>query len=316
MPRTMMKAVRIHDYGGPEALSVEEVARPEAGAKQVLVRIFSSGVNPADWKMRAGLFKQFAPISMPWVPGLEGVGIVEVVGAGVHQFKTGQAVFGPFAGSYAEYAAVPAGDLRIKPASLSFAEAAGAPVGALTAWGALFDAGQAQAGQRVLVHGAAGGVGHFVVQLAKWRGAHVIGTASAGNLEFIRSLGVDDAIDYTVGPFEKTIRDVDLVVDTVGGDLPERSVAVLKPGGTLVTVAGMLSPDLGKAKGIKSVRAGRTAMANFDQVIRLIEAGTVRVVIGKTFTLADVRKAHELIQTGHGRGKIILQVADPQGKQE
>ena len=178
-----MKAIQIQDYGGPEVLETVEVPIPHPGKDQVQIQIHAAGVNPADWKMRAGYYKQFRQVPMPWIPGLEGAGVVTEVGPGVTQFKVGQAVFGVFSGAYAEYAIAPVSDIQPKPDSLTFEEAASISMGALTAWGAVIDTVQVQAGQRVLVHGGAGGVGLYAVQFARWKGAHVIATSSAANAE-------------------------------------------------------------------------------------------------------------------------------------
>ena len=308
MSTATMKAVRIHAFGGPEVLSVEEVPVPQPGEGQVLVRVHAAGVNPADWKMRSGHYQRFMPLPLPWTPGLEGAGVVKAVGSGVTQFKPGQAVFGAFMGAYAEYALANAGDLQPKPGRVSFTEAATITVGALTAWGAVVDTAQVKAGQRVLVHGAAGGVGLFAVQLAHSKGAHVIGTASAGNLDFVRSLGADEVIDYTAGPFEKAVHEVDAVIDTVGGDVHEHSLPTLHKGGIFVTVAAMLPEDFGRAQGIRFARAGRAAVTNLGEIRELVEKGKLRPVVGKVFPLAQARQAQELSQTGHGRGRIVLQM--------
>ena len=191
MSEIKMQAARVHDYGGPEVLVVEQAPRPEPKAGEVLIRVKAAGVNPADWKIRGGAYKQFMPLQFPWIPGLEGAGTVEALGAGVSTFQQGQEVYGILSSSYAEYAIALAKDIQPKPSNLTFEQAATVPVGALTAWGAVINSANVQAGQRVLVHGAAGGVGAFAVQLARWKGAHVTGTASAGNLEFVKSLGAE-----------------------------------------------------------------------------------------------------------------------------
>ncbi len=301
-----MRAVQISDYGGPEMLRITEVPIPQPGDGQVLIRVRAAGVNPADWKFRSGDMRQFAPLEMPWTPGLEGSGIIDALGPGVTQFRGGEPVYGPFSGAYAELALASAATLVPKPENISFEEAATIPVGALTAWGALFDAANAQPGQRVLVQGAAGGVGLFVVQFARWKGMHVIGTASTANVDFVRSLGAEEVIDYTAGPFEEKVRDVDVVIDTVGGDLWERSLQVLRPGGTFVTVAGRLPEGFGQAQGIRAPRAGRTDVANLKEINRLVAEGIVRPQVYAAFPLDEARQAHELSQTGHGRGRIVL----------
>jgi NADPH:quinone reductase-like Zn-dependent oxidoreductase len=305
-----MQIIRVHDYGGPEVLQLEQAPIPAPQAGQVLVRVYASGVNPADWKYRAGLYKNFLPMTFPWIPGLEGAGMVEVVGDGVSAFHTGQAVFGAMPGSYAEYVVVQAANLQLKPENLTFNEAAAVQVGALTAWGAVIDSAQVQSGWRVLVHGAAGGVGLFVVEMAHWKGARVIGTASTRNLEFVRSLGAEQVIDYNALRFEDVLHDLDAVIDTVGGDLPERSMKVLRKGGVFVTVAAQVNPEMGLPYGVRVIRGGRTAVENLKQINELLAAKKIWPVVGAVFPLAQAARAHELSQTGHGYGRIILHVAD------
>ncbi len=301
-----MKAIQFHDYGGPEVLVLEEVTRPEPGVGQVLIRVVAAGVNPADWKIRGGLYKAFNSVTLPAIPGLDGAGIIEAVGPDVTAFKPGDEVYGVFTSSYAEYVLASAGYIQPKPANLSFEEAAAVPVGALTAWGAIEAAG-VQAGQRVLIHGAAGGVGSFAVQLARWRGAHVIGTASAKNLEYIHSLGLQTALDYNAAPFETMVSGVDVVIDTVGG-LAQRSFKVLRPDGIYVTVAGKLEPDAGKAEGVRAVSTGRAAPAHLAELSVLLKSKELVPLVETVFPLAEARAAQELSATGHGRGRIILKI--------
>ncbi len=309
MPNKNMQAIRVHDYGGPEVLVLEQAPRPEPKADEVLIRVRAAGVNPADWKYRSGAYKQFMPLQFPWTPGLDGSGTIESVGANVTSFKKSDEVYGIVTSSYAEYALAKANEVQRKPASLTFEEAASLPVGALTAWGAI-ETAKVKNGQRVLVHGAAGGVGAYVVQLARWKGAHITGTASTRNLEFVRSLGAENVIDYSVTRFETVVHDLDVVIDTVGGDIAERSFQVLRPGGIYVTVAGRLAEDAGKAQKITAMSGRRAPGENLKQISELIEAKQLKVVTGAVFPLAEARKAHELSQTGHGRGRIILHVAD------
>jgi NADPH:quinone reductase-like Zn-dependent oxidoreductase len=183
-------------------------------------------------------------------------------------------------------------------------------MGVLTAWGAVIDTAKVEAGQRILVHGAAGGVGSYAVQLAKWKGAHITGTASADNLEFVRSLGAENVIDYNATRFETVLKDLDAVIDTVGGDLPERSLQVIRPGGVFGTIAARLADDAGKSQNIRAVSAGRASADKLKQISELVEAKQLKPVPGALFPLADVRQAHELSQTGHGRGRIILQIGN------
>ena len=310
MSTTTMKAIRFHDYGGPEVLVLEEVPIPQPEPGQVLVRVIAAGVNPADWKIRAGMFKAYGPMPLPSTPGLEGAGVIEAVGADVTRFSPGQEVFGILIGSYAEYALALEGNLQPKPASLSFDQAASVSVGALTAWAAI-ESDNLQSGKDVLIHGAAGGVGLYAVQLARWKGVNVSGTASAGNLDFIHSLGVETALDYKAAPFETKLHDMDAVIDTVGGDdLAKRSFKVLRPGGIFVTVAGRPGPDDGKAEGVRAMSAGRAPEANLTKISELLVSGVIKPVVGTVFPLAQAAKAQEMSQSGHGRGRIVLHVQD------
>ncbi len=196
MSNITMQAIRAHDYGGPDVLVLEQAPLPEPKADEVLIRVKAAGVNPTDWKMRAGLYKGFMQLPFPWTPGLEAAGSIEAVGADVSKFQKGQDVYGIVTGGYAEYAMASVHDLDVKPKSLTFDEATSVPMGALVAWQAVIEKAEVQPGQRILVHGAAGGVGTYAVQLARWKGASVIGTASANNVDFVRSLGVEAVIDY------------------------------------------------------------------------------------------------------------------------
>lgn len=305
----MMHAVRIHDYGGPDVLVYEKAPCPQPKAGEVLIRVNAAGVNPADCAMRTGAYKQFMPLQFPWTPGVEGAGTVEEVGADVSTFQIAQRVYGILSGTYAEYAIALAKDIQPIPAQLSFERAASIPMGALTAWGAVIDAANVEAGQHVLVHGAAGGVGLYAVQVARWKGAHVIGTASAGNLEFVRSLGAESVIDYNAAPFEEIVHDLDVVVDTVGGDIPERSWKVLRTDGIFVTVAARLAPEAGKAQGVRAVTGRRTAPEMLSKISELIVSKHITPVVDRVFPLKDARQAQELSQTRHGRGRILLQIA-------
>lgn len=307
MSETTMQAIRFHDYGGPEVLVLDQVDRPQPGAGQVLVRVVAAGVNPADWKMRAGYFKAYYPLSMPSTPGMEGAGVIEAIGADVTTFTVGQEVYGILAGSYAGYALAGVGDIQPKPAHLSFEEAAAVPVGALTAWSAI-EAVDLQDGQKVLIHGAAGGVGAYAVQLARLKGAHVIGTASAKNVDYVRALGVETVLDYSIAPFESLVSGLDAVIDTVGGDLAERSFKVLRQGGVYVTVAGRLAPDAGKAEGIRAVSASRATHEKLVPISALLKSNELVPVVGKVFPLEQARQAHEMSATGHGRGRILLKI--------
>lgn len=309
-----MKAVRLHAYGGVEVLAYEDAPRPVAGPGEVLVRVRATSVNPFDCAVRAGYMTGWYNYPLPHILGLDVSGVVADVGAGVDQVAVGDAVYAradpAHGGAYAEYVALNTNLVALKPRTLDDVHAAAIPHVLLTAWAGLYAGADLREGQRVLVHGAAGGVGHFAVQLARLRGAYVIGTASGRNLDFVRGLGADEAIDYTAVPFEQAVRDVDVVLDTIGGETQDRSWGVLKPGGILLSTVQSPSADTAAAHG---VRQGMVfaAMPNADALTRvaaLIDAGRVKVEVSTVLPLQDVRRAHELSETKHTRGKIVLQV--------
>ena len=322
MAKQAMQAIRVHQYGGPEQLKLEQIPCPEPQAGEVLIRVHAAGVLPAEWKMRQGFFKDVFPGSFPYIPGSAVAGVVEEIGLGVTNFKKGQAVFGrSIHGAYAEYTTTAVQPpaltpqtfslLALKPDALSFDEAATLSGGATIAWTALFEDGALQAGQQVLIHGAAGGVGLYAIQFARWKGAQVIGTTSTANVEFVRSLGAETVIDYTTTPFEQVVCDVDLVLDTIGGETLQRSMDVVKRGGTLVSLLEQPSQEQAQAR---SIRALNNAVLPTSELLRtiaqLIDEGRVRAVVGKIFPLQEARQAHELSQSGHGQGRIILHIAD------
>lgn len=320
-----MRAVRYHDYGGPEVLCYEEAPTPEPGPGEVLVRVRAAGVNPADRQIRAGLrFRLEKPFA--FIPGCEVSGIVEKCGSEVTALAVGDGVYGMtgFGGGYAEYAVAAADRLGRKPASVDHVHAAALPVAALTAWDALFEVGGLGAGQQVLIHAAAGGVGHLAVQLAKWRGARVIGTASARNEAFLRELGVDEFIDYRATAFEAVAQDVDVVIDTIpreaddatdvlAGETMARSWAVLKDGGILVSICANPAPDAeAVARGLRGAYAAAKPRGDhLNRLAGLVDEGQLRPDVGMVLPLREARKAHELIQTGHTRGKIVLRAQVP-----
>ncbi|MCC6612372.1 MAG: NADP-dependent oxidoreductase [Anaerolineae bacterium] len=309
-----MNAVRIHQFGGPEVLVYERAPMPEIAAGEVLVRVRAVGVNPVDWKTRSGSGRAAVGKSLPIILGWDVSGMVEAVAPDVTAFKPGDEVFGmvrfPELGSaYAEYVAAPATDLTPKPRSLTHVEAAAVPLVALTAWQALFDTLDLQPGQRILVHAAAGGVGHVGVQLARWRGADVIGTASAANEAFVRGLGASQVIDYTTTHFEEVVHDLDCVLDCVGTQTQTRSLAVIRPGGKLVGITGQVEPALAAARNIDVQRIlVHTSGEQQAQIAELIDSGELKVEVGEVFPLREARQAHELSETRHARGKIVLEV--------
>ncbi|MEV4945390.1 NADP-dependent oxidoreductase [Streptomyces sp. NPDC053755] len=306
-----MRVVTASEWGGPEVLTEARVARPEPGPTEILVRVHAAGLNPVDWKSRAtGGFGMWAETP---VLGYDVSGVVEAVGLGVTLYAPGDEVFGMpdfprQAGGYGEYVTGPARHFARKPASLSHVEAAALPLAGLTAWQSLVGTAALRPGQRVLVHAAAGGVGHLAVQIAKARGAYVLGTAGAAKQDFLRSLGVDEPIDYTATDFSEAVRDVDVVLDSVGGDYGTRSLPVLRDGGTLVTLP---SPDAAPA-GERGIRTGFTLVepdyAGLLGLVELVETGRLRPVVDTVLPLAEAAKAHELGESGRTRGKIVLTV--------
>jgi NADPH:quinone reductase-like Zn-dependent oxidoreductase len=310
MLQPTMQAMLVHGYGDIDQLALGVVARPAPQEGEVLVRVHAAGVNPIDWKIRQGLRKQILSMQFPYIPGMEIAGVVEEVGAGVTTLKVGQAVYGRSkTGAYAEYAIAAEQTLAAKPHTISFDEAATVPVGATTAWQGLFDTGKLERGQRVLIQGAAGGVGLFAVQLASQRGARVIATTSGANVEFVRSLGAEIVIDYTRTNLVDEVQDVDCVFDTVGETL-ETSLRVLKRGGILVALSGQPPVEQAKERGVQVI-ATRTQIESdlLKQLARLIDEGQLRTVIRATFPLSQTGQAHALGQQGHGRGRIVLHIA-------
>ena len=311
MATETINAIQVHAYGDADQLKLERIARPEPQEGEVLVRVYAAGVNPVDWKIRRGWLKDFLQLTFPYIPGADLAGVVEKVGPGVTAFQPGQEVFGRSSqGSYTEYGIAPASTLALKPKTLSFDEAATIPTGATTAWQGIFDHGNLQPGQRILILGGAGGVGLFAVQFARWKGAHIISTASTSNLEFVRSLGAETVVDYTKERVEDVVHNVDVVFDTVGGQALAGVLPTLKSGGTLVSIAGQ--PDEIKASELGVRTARFSAQANTDllnTLARLIDEGQVKVQVGHTFPLSEAAQAQELSEKGHGRGRIVLHIA-------
>ncbi|MDC0706500.1 MULTISPECIES: NADP-dependent oxidoreductase [Priestia] len=335
MSTNTMKAIRQHEFGGPEVLSYEEAPFPELKPGEVLVRVHAVGINPPDWYLREG-YKDLPPewqpaVSFPLILGSDMSGVVEAVATDVQGFSIGDEVFGmvrfPSMGesaAYAEYVTAPASDLALKPAGIDHVHAAGAPMAGLTGWQFLIELGHNEAnpfqpeshrplplnGKTVLVNGAAGGVGHLAVQLAKWKGAHVIAVASGKHESFLRELGADEFIDYTKSPPEDIVHDVDLVLDTLGGPTTGRFLRTLKRGGALFPVfIGFSDAEEAAKLGVTvSMTQVRSNGPQLVELGRLLDAGTVRVAIDSTFPLADARKAHERAARGHIQGKIVLTV--------
>lgn len=318
-----MKAIRYHRYGGPEVLVYEDAPKPEPGENQILIRAHAASVNPADWQIRAG--KRFLveePFSL--TPGFDVSGVVEAAGSGVTRFAPGDQVFAFLgienAGSYAEYVTCAETAAAFKPGSLDHIQAAALPVAALTAWQALFDTADLSKGETVLIQAAAGGVGHIAVQLARWKGARVIGTASAGNGEFLRGIGCEEVIDYRAVRFEDLVEDADVVLDsiirdandrtdTLARDALDRSFAVLKEDGFLVSLCAVPPPETAAAFGVRAAHIlAEPNGLQLAEIAGLTDAGRLVPFISTVIPLEDAAIAHELSQRGHTRGKIVLRV--------
>jgi NADPH:quinone reductase-like Zn-dependent oxidoreductase len=311
-----MKAVRFHEYGGPEVLKYEDAPKPEAAAGEVLVRVHATSVNPVDWKIRAGHLKGFREYPLPFILGWDVSGVVESVGSGVTQWKAGDEVFGrpdiARPGAYAEYIAVREGEIARKPKGLDHLHAAAISLVGLTAWQALFDVAELKAGQKVLIHAAAGGVGSMAVQFAKLKGLRVAGTASGRNQNLLKELGVDQPMNYETTRFEDVVQDADAVIDTMGGEIRTRSWKALKKGGILVALlGGPPSEDGAKALGVRqTVMWVKPNQAQLTEIGDLAASGKIRVLIDAVLPLREAAKAHEMSQTERTRGKIVLKVDD------
>lgn len=303
-----MKAVIVNEYGGSDVVQYIDIDRPAPQAGEVLVKVHAAGVNPVDWKIRGGLGQRMG-LSLPIHLGGEIAGTVEAFGSDVSGFKEGDAVFGIIGtGGFAEYAVVKAADLTRKPANLDFFHSAAVPLGALTAWQAMFDLGNLVAGQRLLVTGGSGGVGSLAIQIAKARGAHVTAMASGRNESYVRSLGVDEFIDYTKQPFEQEARDMDVVFDTVGGDTFQRAFLTVKKGGALVT-AVEFPKDESARYGVRAARVFcKPDAGQLAEIRDLVEAGQLKAHVATVLQLAEIREALALSEAGRTRGKIVLQV--------
>jgi NADPH:quinone reductase-like Zn-dependent oxidoreductase len=305
-----MKAVRVHQFGGLESIIYEEVSRPVPGGGQVLVRVKAAGVGPWDAWVRTG--KSALPQPLPLILGSDLSGVVEGVGSGVSNFQTGDEVFGvtnsQFTGAYAEYAVTDAGMIARKPVHLSYVEAASVPVVASTAWQMVFDHGQVDNTKLVLVHGAAGNVGSYAVQLAKRAGAKVIATAFTRDADYVRTLGADQVIDVQATHFEDRVKDVDVVLDTIGGETLNRSFAVLKPGGILVSSVAIPDQDKAARCRIRGVFFLVTVTSEgLTRIADLLDSSQLKTNVGEVLPLAEARLAHEMLAgKPHKRGKIVL----------
>lgn len=312
-----MKAIVMHQYGGPEVLEYQETPRPEPNEDEVLIRVIAASINPVDVAIRSGKYAEYFHTKLPLIPGMDAAGVVAKVGSKISKLKVGDPVYAFFTlsdeGGYAEFAIAKENEVAPKPPSLTYELAAAVPAVGSTAWQALVDAGHLQSGQTVLIHGGSGGVGHMAIQIAKARGAKVIATASTANQPFLESLGADEAIDYTKTKFEDVVKDVDVVLDAVGGETLAKSYGAVKKGGIIVTIADEPDQKALDAHGIRGVSISASPKSETSaELTRLIEAKKLTPVVTQVFPLAEVAKAQEQIATRHTRGKIVLRVApDP-----
>jgi len=317
-----MKAIRINEFGGPEVMKLEEVERPVAKSDEILVKVYAASVNPADYIVRQGGNDFLKPyLKLPLGLGLDAAGVVEEVGSDVINFKKGDKVYGVpdfLRGSYAEFIAAKAGNFALKPKSVGFNEAAAVPSCALIAWSGIVDVGKVHPGQRVLIHGAAGGVGNLAVQFAKWMGGYVIGTASASNIDFLKQLGADEVIDYKNQKFEDLLQDIDIVFNASpvrDNDKRLKSAKVLKIGGVFIDT--QLDSPFGED--FLNALSGKNAIGTFvgivinkeeclSEIAKLIDEGKVKVIVSKVYPLEKVAEAHRESETKHVRGKLVLEV--------
>jgi len=305
-----LKAIRIHDFGEPDVLKYEDIPESQPGPGEVRIRAIAAGVNPIDWKIRRG----YMELPLPMTMGSDVAGVVDAIGQGVDSFQPEDEVFGKASagqGGYAEYIVVNSTQIAQKPKSIGFIESAAIPTAGLAAWQSLFDIAGLEKGQSVLIHGASGGVGTFAVQFAKWKGAYVIGTASSKNAEFLKSIGCDEVIDYRNQQFEEIVSNLDVVLDTIGGDTFERSWGVLKPGGFLVTTVASIPEGTPQKHGVRAERLITQADGKeLAQIAAIIDERKIKPIVTTVLPLADAQKAHEMSESGHTRGKIVLRIAE------
>jgi NADPH:quinone reductase-like Zn-dependent oxidoreductase len=314
-PTPMMKAVVIHEYGGPEVLKYEDIPRPEPKGDQLLVRVIAAGVNPVDGMIRSGMFAKEGNRAFPIILGGDVAGVVEKVGNKITKFKAGDPVFAYVnldnSGGYAQCALVTEREAAPKPKSLTYVEAAAVPIVAMTAWQALIDTAKLKSGQTVLIHGGSGGVGSFAIQIAKARGAKVIATASTANQDLLKQLGADVAIDYTKQKFEDAAKDVDVVLDSIGKDTLARSYGVVKKGGIIVSIVARPNQAELQKHGIRGEALSvEPNSEELTEIGKLIDQKKIRVIVSQTLPLSEAMKAQEQVATGHTRGKIVLKVDD------
>ena len=310
-----MKAVRIHGYGGYDVLCYEEAPRPKPGEDEVLIRVLASSVNPFDCAVRAGYMGGYFSYTLPLILGTDVSGVVEEVGANVTDLKRGDEVYTRAGvwrdGSYAEFVLAAAADVAFKPKTVDHFHAAALPHVTLTAWQALVEIANVAPGQKVLVHAAAGGVGHVAVQLSKLRGATTIGTASI-NIDKLKELEVDETIDYSTTDFENQVKDVDVVLDLIGGETQQRSWAVMRPGGILIGTVQPPSQEIADAHGVRQdfVSTAPPIKRVLTDVANLVDTGQLKPIVSAILPLSEIQKGHEMVEGKHVHGKVVLAVSD------
>jgi len=315
-----MKAVRIHEYGNNSTVHFEEVEKPQPGPGELLVHVTAAAINPVDSQIRDGKLAAMLHHELPITLGCDVAGVVEALGTDVTGFQAGDSIYAYLnlgrLGAFADFAIVKVEEAAVAPTTLDDVHAAAVPVAVLTAWQALFDTAGLESGQTILVHAASGGVGSMAVQLAKWKGCHVIGTASGVNREYLNALGVDEFIDYKKQRFEKEVKHVDVVLDTMGGDTRERSFAVLKRGGFLVSLVSPPPAERAEQSGVRAAMMGvQPNGKRLAEVARMFEDGQLKTLVETTLPLAEAAKGFEKNAKGGGRGKIVLKTdyLDEQG---
>ena len=312
-----MKAIQIGAYGEHEVLKLSEVPKPEIQSHEVLIKVAAAGMNPIDWKVRKGFFAEIFPFSLPFTLGWDVAGTVVEVGSNVSRFKMGDEVFGlvnfpEVGGTCAEYVSARAVQPWYTPAKFSMEQAAAFPLAGLTAWQTLFEIGKLKPNQTVLIHAAAGGVGHLAVQFAKWKGAHVIATASKNNHDFLAKLGADRVIDYHQADLKAALKDtpVDLVLDGVGGQTTLDSLEVMQEGGILISLPAPVSPEVEQKAQAKQIKTPwhivYPSAVHLSDMANLIDDGLITLELTKTFSFESVAEAHKMMEEGHVRGKVVL----------
>ena len=313
IPETMA-AVRLHSYGGPESLVYETISVPQPNDQEVLIRVQAVGVNPADWKIREGHLKSVFPLDLPIVPGSDVAGVIVAVGKDVSYLKVGEHVYGTAdmtrSGAYGQYAIAHSGAVAHKPGSLTAIEAASVPVAALTAWQALKEAAHIQPTDKVLIHGAGGMVGLFAIQFARRFGCHIVALSSHESIPLIREMGADTVLDYKKMDFEQYVSGIDIVFDTIGGEMQEKSWRTLKPGGILVTTVAPPPQDVADRHGVRARMIQMKPSAfQLRDIGQWLNTGELRTFVGKVFALGQAAEAQEAQRLQHIRGKVVLSVS-------